>query len=161
MVQKVYHAHIPKTAGTSLNSWLNDSVSVDRAKPDDFDGVLTRWLKTRGIPGIRSAATVSASCWEIYDVLHGHRNLMHGRNSDSIVLTLFREPVARSISLFYDLASLNENDLAHLSGQTLAYRQDCLQLSFAEVRKKWSQSLLFLGQHLDYMCRFFLRDELG
>ena len=159
MVTKVYHAHIPKTAGTSLNSWLDDGVATERAKPDEFDGELVRWYKARGIPGFRSARTISASCWDLYDVIHGHRNLLQVRPPGSIVLTVLREPVARSISLFFDLAAHDDEKISHLDGATLAYRRDCIEFPFAHVREKWSNSPLFFGQHVDYMCRFFLRNE--
>jgi hypothetical protein len=96
----------------------------------------------------------------MYDVIHGHRNLLQARRPDSIVFTVLRDPVARSLSLFFDLASLSEADIAHLQGPTLAYRRDCLEIPFTQLRKKWSHSQLFLGQHADYMCRFFLRNDV-
>ena len=161
MVPKVYHAHIPKTAGTSLNAWLDDSVSADRAKPDGFDGELVRWFKAYGVPGIRSEKTIFASCWDIYDVLHGHNNMSNARTDNSIVVTVMRDPLARSISLYYDLASLSEDKLKHMKGPVLSYRQDCLKMSFNDIRNKWSHSILFQRQYLDYMCRFFMRNDFS
>ncbi len=163
MKPKVYHAHIPKTAGTALNSWLNDSASSERVKPDEFDGELSRWLRVKGFPEGRSADAVADVCWNIYDVLHGHRNIIQGRTADSTILTTLRDPVARSISLFFDFASIKEEVLAtlyYVSSQNLEYRRDCTRLTFTELRKKWSENRVFLGQHQDFMCRYLTNHKI-
>jgi hypothetical protein len=158
MLTKLLHMHVPKTAGTSVNSWLEDAVSFEKAKPDRFDGLLDHWFRENGIVSQRSIHANCLVCWDLFDVLHGHRNFLPERPANAIVLTVLRDPVQRAISQHHDMASLKEHDFRHMTNpNTLEFHRDCITMSFTELRGKWStRETTFTGHYVDYMCRIFL-----
>jgi hypothetical protein len=156
MPAKIYHVHIHKTGGTSLNEWLDDCVSYDRALSADWAAALIEWYRSKGLSLARCCASVAYACWDFFDVLHGHENILPQRPANAIVLTVLRDPVARAISLFHDLASLTESDFAHKRPAAIALHRDCLAMPFAALRQKWGKSRVFREIFNDSVCRLFL-----
>jgi hypothetical protein len=161
MIPKIFHAHIPKTAGTSLNEWLDDCVSFAYAKPASWEGDMQQWLKKNGVRGCRIWRAVAETSWDLFDVLHTHENMLPLRPPNSIVLTVLRDPVARSISLFHDQASLTEGDFIHKRPVAVAFHRDCLVLPFSELFKKWSTFRVFRFRYDDFTCRIFLYHDVS
>ena len=153
---KIYFAHIPKSGGTTINAWLDDAVSYEKAMPGDFRGGLTKWFAQSGIGRQRGEKAVSNICWEIFDVIHGHDNNLAERTQDTVVVTIFRQPVERCISLFYDQASLSEAHLKNESRRARIYYRDCRSESFSTIRAKWSKFRAFQEIYADQVCRHFL-----
>ena len=138
MTTKIYHFHIPKCAGTSLNEWLDDCVSFEKARPPQWHGPVLTWLKGRGIAPRRAWTPVIRMSWDLFDVIHGHNNFLPERPQGSVTLTVLRDPISRSKSLFLDLATLKESDFAHKPPSLISFHRDCLAMPIAEIGRKWT-----------------------
>ncbi len=160
MIVKIYHLHVPKTAGTSLNEWLDDAVAFEKARPPKWHDPLLDWLKDRGIAPLRACSPVSRMCWSFFDVIHDHKNILSTRPSNAVTLTILRDPIDRAISFFLDKASLNESDFAHESRSAFALQKDGLVMPFSEFHRKWSRHPAFGLRYTDRMCRSFLAYNL-
>lgn len=158
---KTYHLHMKKSGGTSLNEWLNDTVAFDHAMPAGWDKTLFRWYRNKGISKGRCHSSVSRAVWNFFDVIHSHENFLPGRCVGSSVIAIFRDPIARSMSLFFDDASLLESDFVHKRPFEVLFHRDCISFPFADIRKKWGASAIFLCQYCDPMCRVFLNHKVS
>ena len=140
-----------------MNSWLDDAVSFNRAKPGTFDGYLDLWLRDHGVASDQSIHANCKCCWELFDVLHGHRNMLPEKPANAAALTVFRDPVSRTQSQFHDLAAHTEADFRHIrSPSALEFHKDSLKMSFADLGQKWGGRHPFQSLFVDYMCRIFL-----
>ena len=161
MVDKIYHFHIPKTAGTSLNEWLDDCVSFERARPANWHGPLLAWYQQKGIGRARACRSVTMACWDVFDVIHDHKNILPLRPPNSVCVTVLRDPVERVISGFNDFSRLVPSDFAHRRPVTVAFQTDCLAMSFAELYRKWGARPVFRFKFEDLACRLLLTHEVG
>lgn len=159
--RRVYHLHIRKTGGTSLNEWLDDMVPFERAMPPGWDKSLFLWYRDKGIWKGRCHKSVSRACWDFFDIIHAHENFLENRAEHSSVLSVFRDPIARSISLFYDDASLIASDLVRKRPIAIAFHRDCISRPFEEVRRKWHRRGLFLSRYSDPMCAALVSPEIS
>ncbi len=166
---KIYHFHIPKTAGTTVNGWLNGCVHADRARPADF---AKRWqlewlgeeafIVNQGALSIDYQDRLAAMKhygvkW--FDVLHGHISHLDVLPKNSFVFTILRNPVARTVSQFKDYKRLQSSDYGH-KFQAARKVHDCArQYEFSEFIDICKDNPFFRTVFEDGMCRFILQDR--
>jgi len=159
-VGKIFHAEMPGAGDAGLGAWLDDGVPLGAAAPATLLGDLEQWYRARGVGELRSRRPVAMAGWNLFDVVHAERNILALRPPGAFVLTLLRDPVERAISLFRQHASAGEPEAIGRRPLQAAYRRDCANLPFAQVLGKWSRHAVFRWFYEDYVCRFFIGDDL-
>ena len=135
----VFHMHLSKTAGTSVNLWLQSFAHVLKCRnyrdfgTDMSEGIIIHQfyqnpplhlpiydenamnfrlpIYSARDQQIRYAAEIEYS-WKNFDILHGHVPIMMNRPEDAFVFTVLRDPIGRAISKYVDHMSLNKSDFA-------------------------------------------------
>jgi hypothetical protein len=152
-VDPIYHLHVPKTAGSTINAWLDDLAPYKQVRPRTFEGDLAKFLRTSSSASdnVRNSIVVDAS-WKLFTVIHGHDNILSRMPNNAKSFVFFRDPVDRSISQHFDHSHLSPQDLLGLrhSGAMLL---DCQSLGIEDFLKKWHQSTQFQEIYCDRHCR--------
>ncbi len=166
---KIYHFHIPKTAGTTVNGWLDGCVHSDRARPAGFaKRWQLEWLGEEALLGDQDAVGVAYQDRlaamkhygvEWFDVLHDHISHLDVLPENRFVFTILRDPVARAVSQFKDYKRLQSSDYGH-KFQAARMVHDCARqnefLGFIDASK---DNPFFRAVFEDGMCRFILQDR--
>ncbi|MEB3349755.1 MAG: hypothetical protein VKO00_07045 [Cyanobacteriota bacterium] len=146
MYSHIIHYHLHKTAGTTINRWLDLTTSADRARPAHFDRHFFAELEASGPlhpPGPDrdlqhgELGRVSRAYWE---VIHGHSFGLVPADPHAYVFVILREPVDRYLSFLRDWRRCREVDIARMPEGVQSIRRDALHLDA-------SAFLLRHGQH--------------
>ncbi|MGV6815424.1 MAG: hypothetical protein ACWA5W_10530, partial [Phycisphaerales bacterium] len=89
----VFFVHVPKTAGTSLRSLLEQYHHQDRVAPSN---ILLRLSQQQGVPKPKVTRTPELDAFTCF---HNHTNFVGFLRDDLAKVTMLREPVARLTSL--------------------------------------------------------------
>ncbi len=167
--QKIYHFHIPKTAGTTVNGWLDGCVHTDRARPADFaNRWQLEWLGEETLFAEQDFLSVDYKdrlaamkhygvTW--FDVLHGHISHLDVLPENRFVFTILRDPVARTISQYKDYRRLKASDYGH-KFQAARKVHDCArQQDLPSFLQASNNNPFFRAVFEDGMCRFILQDQ--
>lgn len=149
----IFHMHIPKTAGTTVNRWIESFAHGLKCRPDGYfrqfgqemsEGIFLHQVHSApptDLPPVgepteeEEAEGISVYdrqlrtwarwvySWNHFDVLHGHESLLTVRPEGACVFTVLRRPVAKAVSQFVDHATLTRGDFA---SKTSEYREVAL-----------------------------------
>lgn len=167
--QKIFHLHISKCGGTSLNAALDLQAHAERARPPDE---FRRRLGNRGIrqtdiaclrdPALRAILAEAAResiAW--FDVLHGHLDISPWLSEADYVFTVLRDPARRVLSQFQDFRRLAPHDYAHKAPEWQRMHEACRGLGdFAQLRDSFAESLPFRRIFEDHQCRALTQHEV-
>jgi hypothetical protein len=119
---RLFFLHIPKTAGTTLTSYIDDRFDVDCTLPRSLLGQNALYVRPEDLRG-REQELAS------FDLVRGHFGYPIWQEffADHTLLTMLRDPAARVVSLYNDWRSKSpenlaaappaETELAHLAGR--------------------------------------------
>ena len=165
--RKIFHLHILKCGGTSLNAALDTQTHAERARPTArFDMRLrdegidpeTLLSQTMLSEAMIKAARVSIA-W--FDILHGHNDISPWLANDDYVFTVLRRPQSRALSQFQDYRRLSPQDYAHKTQEWQRMHEACRSVvDFAELHAAFADSLLFRAWFEDHQCRSLLQFEM-
>jgi hypothetical protein len=160
-MRKVYHLHIPKTAGTTINTWLDDLVPFGRARSPYFPRKFNVFMQeTFGIEKARSKPIVDRICAELYDVMHGHDNMLSGISDSVFIFSFFRDPVARAYAQYKDQSGLKPWDVSfHPQKEFLLSSQR--SKSFLELHDQWKDLTMFKAGYRNAQCRMLVINQLS
>lgn len=137
----ILHHHIPKTAGTSFNAFLDSLYDTDQILPK------------RGLNKI-SKQPGFESVFKQNRLIHVHTNLLSEVPDDWLVVTFLRPAERRAVSLVRDWARLNDEDLQELPKNNREIKQLARYASLSEVL---NQDNHLVRQHLhNGMCKSLL-----
>lgn len=137
----ILHHHIPKTAGTSFNAFLDSLYDTDQILPK------------RGLNKI-SKQPGFESVFKQNRLIHVHTNLLSEVPDDWLVVTFLRPAERRAVSLVRDWARLNDEDLQELPKNNREIKQLARHASISEVL---NQDNHLVRQHLhNGMCKSLL-----
>ena len=126
MYTKIIHLHLRKTAGTSINRWLDLLAPAERVCPVTFqDRFFVRHagvnMEKLSIPDVESSALhaefgrESRASW---DVIHGHSAGLMTRHPSAYRFVILREPTSRLLSFLRDWRRLGAAEIvAQLEGE--------------------------------------------
>ncbi len=150
---KIGHVHIPKTAGTSVNSWLDDLVSFERARPAVFPTRFAEFMRDHNVPVDVANELCSELSWKAYDIVHGHRDLIRAAPEGAFLFTFLRDPIQRAWSQYFDHSRLQEHDYAHLSKAFQRYHRAVRAHSFSQSLKTLRNEPVLREIYEDRQCR--------
>jgi hypothetical protein len=134
MFAKIIHQHIHKTAGTSINCWLDLLAPAERVRPADHE---SRFFSSRlggqtlGIlPEIPRAlhAELGRESLAYWDVLHGHSCGLALRHPSAYRFVILRDPTTRLLSFLRDWRRFQLDEVEAMLGEKGQWRRDALRL---------------------------------
>lgn len=166
---KIYHFHLPKCAGTSVNLWLDTLVHHERARPPAF---ARRWQLEHDTPEAFSPEGINPDyndrlaamrhySWQWYDVAHSHRSLGEKWLKNSISFTIVRDPVNRTLSQYRDYHRLAPEDYAHKSDEARAVHDACRAHGVLSVAHAQADNPFFRLIFEDHQCRLLTQDVMN
>lgn len=190
MLPKIFHLHIPKAAGTTVNLWLENLAHALACRPYAFN---LRWgedmaegiaihrdlsdppasLPTFDITGRDDATpedifrkqidhyTFSRYSWANFDVIHGHVSIHRLRPPGAFVFSLLRDPMARAVSQLIDLMSLTVGDFVRDPHGHRPALQMVLEQGFEAALAHYPDHRAFQAFFEDKQCRILLQEEIG
>lgn len=143
---RITHLHLPKTGGTTLNTWLATLVPWERVRPLDRSLLIAAQAKELelaiggdAMPGHQLpliAREIGRECAAYWDVVcdHDPACMTYAHNSYRIVI--LRDPTERILSCYRDWRRLSAEDIARAPEEQRAVRQAAIDLSPDEWVKK-------------------------
>ena len=187
----ICHLHLPKTAGTTVNFWLETFAHAAKCRPsrlrpdwgaDASHFLLLESLRQRKpqdlplveLPGRDTYETAEmlherrlhrlaqlTYAWLNYDILYEHESLLPGRRPDAFVFTIMRDPLARCISQIADHKSLEISSLTSLNAEDFFAINTLSTSSFDTFISKCRHTRYLLTTYADAQCRLLLQDDVS
>ncbi|NKC31197.1 sulfotransferase family 2 domain-containing protein [Falsiroseomonas selenitidurans] len=169
MQPKLFHLHVSKCGGTSLNALLDLQAHAERARPA---GAFSRQLRQRGVQRVDIAclqdpllrpqiveAVQESIDW--FDILHGHFDLSPWLSGEDTVFTVLREPARRALSQFHDYRRLAPHDYAHKAEDWQAVHEAARgDGGFAPFQARCAALSPFRSMFEDHQCRALTQHEV-
>lgn len=187
----ICHLHLPKTAGTTVNFWLETFAHAAKCRPPNLRldwgadashfQLLESLRKSKPqhlplveLPGLDIYETVEmlqerrlhrlaqlTYAWLNYDILYEHESLLPGRRPDAFVFTIMRDPLARCVSQIADHKFLEKASLSKLNAEDF-FAIDTLRTNPFEVFiSKCRHTRYLLTTYVDNQCRLLLQDDVS
>ena len=133
MVKILFH-HIPKTGGTSLNSYLSSLFPPEEVWTTEFIENERRFIKeTVGQNGIKYSDYRWDYYCEKFSFMADHFNMIMAVPQDVIVLTFLRDPIARTVSQYKDWGRLTLADIENNPPQVKEAKAAAMNLDIHEL----------------------------
>jgi hypothetical protein len=152
MFTKIIHMHLAKTAGTSINRWLDLLTSAGRVRPADQDsrffaprlqGQAWAWpFSETGMPLHAELGRESRAYW---DVMHGHSIGLMTKHPSAYRFVILRDPTSRLLSFLRDWRRLHPSEAEALQGDAREVRRDALRGDASQFVTKHAGSAYFRG----------------
>lgn len=107
----VFFVHVPKTAGTSLRSLLEQYHHQDRVAPSN---ILLRLSQQQGVPKPKVTRTPELDALTCF---HNHTNFVDFLREDLAKVTMLREPIARLNSLMNHWQQWTDKEIKKAPGE--------------------------------------------
>jgi hypothetical protein len=159
MYATIIHFHLPKTAGTSINRWLDLLTSADRARPADYDKTFFKrrlgrepsLVATEDEAGLhRELGRESRGYW---DVIHGHSVGLVTKHPATYQFVILRDPVSRLVSFLRDWRRLPTEQIEACQDGTRELRRDAVALDASDFVTTHAGSALFRGMSQTHALR--------
>ena len=178
MFTKVHHLHLAKTAGTSINRWLDLLASAGRVRPADYDA---RFFASRTRHQARGPASAEAKPEVLFedlgresraywDIMHGHAESLVTKHPSTYRFVILRDPTSRLLSFLRDWRRLRTRDVERLEGTHRDLRRDALACDASEFLTRHaatpefrllSQASVLRGVAVAVLPEQVLRSALG
>jgi hypothetical protein len=139
MFTKVIHLHLAKTAGTSINSWLDLLASAGRVRPADYDAQFRNRMrhKDRGPASADSNpdllfADLGRESRAYWDIMHGHAESLVTKHPSTYRFVILRDPTSRLLSFLRDWRRCRASDVERLEGTHRELRSDAIACDASE-----------------------------
>lgn len=141
-IRKVIHFHLEKTAGTSINRWLELLSEADRTRPADYDN---RFFESRNRgrtahpcrpEDLALHKDLGRESLERWDIVHGHSPGLIAEGPSTFCFTILRDPTARFLSFLRDWRRLNPQEILPLREHERNMRRDAMEtdaIRFLEI----------------------------
>lgn len=152
MHTKIIHLHLPKTAGTSINRWLDLLAPADRVCPVTFqDRFFVRHTGTNLEKLSLPDAAFSALHAELgretrayWDVMHGHSPGLMTKHPSAYRFVILREPTSRLLSFLRDWRRLGPAEIVdQAEGERREMRLHALHCDASEFVTAHAAKALF------------------
>jgi hypothetical protein len=137
---RIYHYHLRKCGGTTLNEWLSRHVAdtrfLDKATED---ATIQRFVPEWELSAADEAGAFAAwlrTLSECYEVLCSHIPMRSAMHQAACSITVLRNPMDRIASQVADLRRLKPHDLDRLSGPVREFVTDAKNMPFREFLEK-------------------------
>jgi hypothetical protein len=136
--RRIYHYHLQKCGGSTLNHWLDTLTSDERVFNRLRGAVPGTGIELEdGQPDLRSQQSRALFHWS--DVVYEHRALRMYVPENTFCFTVLRDPVQRLVSQVADWRRLNDSDTISSSPRMLACIRDCQRLPLRDFLEKHGQ----------------------
>jgi hypothetical protein len=187
----ICHLHLPKTAGTTINFWLETLAHAAKCRPPtlrlDWGADASHFLlleslrqkKPQDLPLVEDPGRDTYETpemlyerrlyrlaqltysWLNYDILYEHESLLPGRRPDAFVFTIMRDPLARCISQIADHKSLEMASIGNLNAEDSFAINTLRADSFDEFVSKCRHTHYLLTTYVDAQCNLLLQDDVS
>jgi hypothetical protein len=148
MNTKIIHLHLPKTAGTSINRWLDLLAPAGRVRPADYDErFFIRRTATTAWAYPFPEATPEALYDDLgresrayWDIIHGHAHSLVTRHPSAYRFVILRDPTSRLLSLLRDWRRLEPSAVERLAGPAGDVRRDALTCTANEFLERHARA---------------------
>ncbi len=125
---RLFHLHIPKTGGTSLNAFLEQHYAVNQILPAKFFGPPAEAVAVEDVTQQIAAARLRS-------LVHGHYSYDIWRRlfADYIPITVLREPRSRVVSCYVDWRTKSAENLADAPREERELAQQARRLPLAQL----------------------------
>ena len=157
---QVFHLHIPKTGGTSLNAWLESQFHIERV-PDnqvierqfDYPGRFSLHGFTEDFISHKCTSLASA-----YDFIGSHIDLSEYLPESFLRTTILRDPIARTFSQYRDTCRLDPADHPRIkpSNSRIIYNSR-IASSFSSFAEVSYMEPCFIVDYCDSQCWALLK----
>lgn len=167
----VYHLHLAKTAGTTINKWLDEFFHVCDAQPSDlsmyyrdeqvYSDVIGKGNRNKA-DNLSLLKQTDLTRW--FTLLHTHQSVLAVIPDRFFVFTFLRNPVERVLSQYRDHARLQPHDYQNLEQSMREVIIAATKRSFRSVHAHLHENRFFRRVYEDHMCRMLInhlvsRDE--
>jgi len=166
-MRKLYHFHIAKTAGTTLNEWLDTYCHASRAQPANVQrNYVFDWREVaeeqEGIERNRQLRVAFRQDIPLlYDVIHCHESVLGAVSEDTYVFTVLRDPVSRTLSQYRDFKRLQPHDYEYKKAPAIRMHQALCEKALHQVASEFKDEKVFRYAFEDPICRILALDRLG
>ena len=159
----VYHLHLAKTAGTTINKWLDELFHVCEAQPSDLS-MYYRDAKTYsniiGTANRKNANSLSllkqTDLTRWFSLLHTHQSVLAVIPDRFFVFTFLRNPTERVLSQYRDHARLQPHDYQNLEPTMQEVIVTATKRSFRSMHACLHKNRFFRRNYEDHMCRMLI-----
>jgi hypothetical protein len=184
----IFHMHIPKTAGTTVNTWLDTLAHVEKCAPTPSTewqtemsyGILLEQLRNsrpEDLPIVddetlypqrtdldETQRRLLRLCniiysWRYFSIIHRHNSIITERPAHSIVFTILRDPLERAVSQFVDHNSLRKEDYDNYSPDVVRALDTIRRNEFDELVRVYDKTEFVMTKYADAQCRVLLADR--
>jgi hypothetical protein len=160
--RRIFHYHLKKCGGSTLNRWLDTLTSDERAfNTVDRKGMTVFDTSSDGTQwSQRIIPSVAKSVFHWSDVVHSHGPLRVYAPDGTFCFTVLRDPVQRLLSQVSDLRRLSDADTADHPPEWRACFEDSRRLSLKDFLDKHAHrgGFWFLD---NYMTRALAAGRVG